>query len=98
MLGALEGSLLASLLTFSREFDILARNVGICGDSMNENKKSWYTIRRQIAQIIKVGAKDEYFSRAYDVVSMTAVVGRISSPRATLFWKRAIHSFSAPVH
>lgn len=46
---------------------------------MNEGHKSWYTIRRQIAQIIKVGAKDEYFSRAYDIISMTAVIVNVAA-------------------
>ena len=40
---------------------------------MNKRKKDWMHIRRRLANIIKVGATDEYFSREYDFISTLAV-------------------------
>ena len=41
---------------------------------MNKRKINWIHIRRKFANIMKVGATDEIFSREYDIISTSAVV------------------------
>jgi len=41
---------------------------------MYKRKRDWMHIRRKLANIMKVGATDEAFSREYDIISTLAVV------------------------
>ena len=41
---------------------------------MNKQKRDWMRIRRRLANIMKVGATDEVFSREYDIISTLAVI------------------------
>ena len=46
---------------------------------MDKRKKDWMHIRRKLANIMKIGATDEVFSRGYDIISTLAVVVNIVS-------------------
>ena len=46
---------------------------------MKQQKKDWMSIRRRLANIMKVGATDEVFSREYDIISTLAVVLNITA-------------------
>ena len=46
---------------------------------MKQRKNDWMYIRRKLANIMKVGATDEVFSREYDIISTLAVVLNITA-------------------
>ncbi|MBE6968697.1 MAG: potassium channel protein [Ruminococcaceae bacterium] len=46
---------------------------------MEKKQINWTRVRRYVAHLVKIGDTREYFSRAYDIVSMLAVVINIAS-------------------
>lgn len=46
---------------------------------MKERKRNWMRIRRYVAHLTKIGDTQEYFSRAYDIISMLAVVINVAA-------------------